>query len=360
MKKLQLIDPSILDIPEYIPGKSIEETAKAYGLNPDRIVKLGSNENPLGPSPKAITAIKNVADKVHLYPSVDADELVYAISQYANIPVANICASGPGMDGLLDNLMRLLIQKNDEVIIPIPTFSYYEITAAANGANIIYVPRNSNFTIDINAILACITPKTKIIFLCSPNNPSGDMIKEIDLKVLLSSFDGIIFLDEAYVDFADHNMAHLVSVYDNLVIGRTFSKLFGLAGLRLGYGIMPVWLKREYMKIGTPFNVSLPAIVAGIAALCDDSHIANTLDMVKKGRAFLNKEIPFKVYNSMANFVLVDVKPLKANIICEQLLKRGIIVRDCCSFKGAGKSLIRITIGTHEQNAYVVAAFKSL
>lgn len=360
MSKLELIDRNILNIPKYVAGKSIEETAKIYGIDPNNIIKLGSNENVLGPSKKSIEAIKNVVENIYLYPSVDANELVHAISQYTQIPTENICASGPGMDGLLDNLMRLLIQKGDEVIIPIPTFSYYEISAAANGANIIYNSRKEDMTIDIDGVCECITPKTKVIFLCSPNNPSGDMISESDLKKIVSSFEGIVFLDEAYVDFANSNMGHLVQLYDNLVIGRTFSKIFGLAGLRLGYGIMPQWLKNEYLKVVTPFNVSLPAIVAGIAALSDSYHIERTYEMVKRGRKFFHREIPFKVYHSMANFVLVDVTPFTAEYVCDYLLKQGIIVRNCSSFKGANDSLIRITVGTDEQNIRVVEAFRNI
>ncbi len=360
MSRLELIDEDIRNIPEYVPGKSIEETAKKYGLDPASIIKLGSNENPLGPSQKAVQAILEYASKVHLYPSADAGELVDALSMYLNIPSSNICATGPGMDGLLDNLMRLIIQEGDEVIIPIPTFSYYEIAARANGASVVYVDRKEDFIVDIGAIQKAVSPRTKVIFLCSPNNPSGDVVPESDIRTLLESFRGLVFVDEAYVEFAEHSITNLVMEYDNLIVGRTFSKIFGLAGLRLGYGIMPAWLKKEYMKIATPFNVSLPAIKAGVAAISDKVHIDKSIAMVKEGRKYLKEEIPFKVYYSMANFVLVDISPLNASEVCEKLLKKGIIVRDCRSFKGAGNSLIRVTVGTKEQNMRVVNAFRSV
>lgn len=360
MSRLELIDEDIRRIPEYIPGKSIEDTARKYGLDPAFVIKLGSNENPLGPSPKAVQAILENADKVHLYPSADAGELVAALSSYLGLPSSNICATGPGMDGLLDNLMRLLIREGDEVIVSIPTFSYYEIAARANGAFVIYVERKEDFKVDISAIQKAVSPKTKVIFLCSPNNPSGDIISEYDIRKLLESSRGLVFLDEAYVEFAKYNAGNLVMEYDNLVVGRTFSKIFGLAGLRLGYGIMPVWLKKEYMKIATPFNVSLLALKAGVAALSDKEHIDKSISMVEEGRKYLQQQMPFKVYDSMANFMLVDVSPLKASDVCEALLQKGIIVRDCGSFKGAGSSLIRVTVGTPEQNVRVVEAFRSV
>jgi histidinol-phosphate aminotransferase len=359
LSRLELIDESIRTIPEYVPGRSIEDTAKKYGLDPTSIIKLGSNENPLGPSQKAVDAILKNVSKVHLYPSADAGELVDALSTYMDIPASNICAAGPGMDGLLDNLMRLMIREGDEVIIPIPTFSYYEIAARANGASVVYVQRNQDMTVDIEAIKKAVSFRTKVIFLCSPNNPSGDVISESDIRMLLESFHGIVFVDEAYVEFAEHSVANLAMEYDNLVVGRTFSKIFGLAGLRLGYGIMPSWLKTEYLKVATPFNVSLLALKAGIAAISDKQHIEKSIAMVREGRKYLQEQIPFKVYGSMANFVLVDVSPLSASEVCEALLKKGIIVRDCRSFRGAGSSLIRVTVGTQEQNMRVVEAFRS-
>ncbi len=359
MSRLELIDEDIRNIPEYVPGKSIEDTARKYGLDPSSIIKLGSNENALGPSRKAVQAIVDNADKVHLYPSADAGELVDALSMYLDIPASNICATGPGMDGLLDNLMRLIIQEGDEVIVPIPTFSYYEIAARANGASVKYVERKENFRVDTEAIQKAMSSRTKVIFLCSPNNPSGDLVPEPDIRMLLESFPGLVFVDEAYVEFAEHSVTNLVMEYDNLIVGRTFSKIFGLAGLRLGYGIMPSWLKKEYMKTATPFNVSLLALKAGVASISDKAHIEKSIAMVKEGRKYLQERIPFKVYDSMANFVLVDVSPRSASDVCETLLKKGIIVRDCRSFRGAGNSLIRVTVGTREQNVRVVEAFRS-
>ncbi len=358
MSRPELVKDVVSTIAEYVPGKSIEDIAEKYRIDPSEIIKLGSNENVLGPSPMAIEAMVSTASKMNIYPSADASELVDAISVYTGLPAENICASGPGMDGLLDNLMRLLIDPGDEVIIPTPTFSYYEIASRANGASVVHVAPTKNLDFDTKAIKKAISEKTKVIFVCSPNNPTGKLLAEKDVRDLLGSTNGLVFVDEAYVEFADSNLSHLVHEYDNIIIGRTFSKAFGLAGLRIGYGLMPAWLKVQYMKIATPFNVSLPAVRAGIAALSDKGYLEKSISDTKEGRKFLTENIPFKVYDSRANFVLVDVSPLIAADMAESLIKKGIIVRDCSSFKNAGNSLIRVTVGTRHQNEKVVAAFR--
>ncbi|MDK2912206.1 MAG: histidinol-phosphate aminotransferase [Methanolobus sp.] len=360
MSRPELVKKEIAGIAEYVPGKSIEEIARKYDLDPASIIKLGSNENVLGPSPKAIGAVTACVKAINIYPSADAFELVEAVSAYTGFPTENICAAGPGMDGLLDNLMRLMISPGDEVIIPLPTFSYYEIAARANGAIPVFVRSGENYAFDIEGILNAESERTKIIFLCSPNNPTGRLVSETDLRRILEHTRGLVFVDEAYVEFADRNLSHLLNEYDNIVIGRTLSKAFGLAGMRLGYGLMPSWLRSQYMKIATPFNISLPSIAAGVAALSDAAYLQESIRFTREGRAFLLKNIPFRVYDSQANFVLVDVAPLKSRDVGEALLKKGIIIRDCKSFRDAGDSLIRVTVGTPEQNEKLVAAFKEV
>ena len=354
MSRLDLIKEEILEIKEYVPGKSIDDTVAAYGLDSDSIIKLGSNENPLGPSPKAVEALIEHAPQMSIYPSADASELVAALSVYTGFPASNIAASGPGMDGLIDGLMRLMITRGDEVIIPTPTFSYYEISARANGATPVFVKRDEDYAVDVAAILEAMSSRTKVVFLCSPNNPSGNLVSEEDVRVIAESTRGLVFVDEAYVEFADSSLAHLVNEYDNIIVGRTFSKAFGLAGLRIGYGIMPQWLKSEYMRAATPFNVSGAAIAAGVAALSDAEHLEKSIELAREGKEYLKEHISFDVYDSQANFVMVDVAPLKAKDVCDGLVENGIIVRDCSSFRDAGGSVVRVTVGTREQNEGVV------
>lgn len=360
LSRPELIKKEIFDIAEYVPGKSIEEIASAYGLDPASVIKLGSNENPLGPSPKAVQALVDTAPCANIYPSADAIELREALSKYTGFPVSNLIASGPGMDGLLDGLCRLIIEKGDEVIVPTPTFAYYELPARACGGKPVFVRRKQDFSIDPEKLLEAASSRTKIIFLCSPNNPSGNLLPENDLRRILENTRALVFVDEAYVEFADRNLAGLVREYDNLVVGRTFSKVFGLAGLRLGYGVMPEWLAKEYIRAATPFSVSLPALKAGIAALSDAEHRKKSVEIAREGRKYLKEKIPFKVYPSQANFVLVDVAPLKAKAVTHNLMKKGIIVRSCDSFREAGDTLIRVTVGTPEQNEKVVRAFETV
>lgn len=355
----KLLRPSVKEIKEYVPGKSIEEIASKYKLSPEKIIKLGSNENPLGASPLAVKAIEEKAGKIYLYPPSDALELRKAISNFTGYPVNNLAVSGNGMDGIIDTLMKLFMP--GEAIIPIPTFSYYEIAALANGGKPVFARRDGDFDINAEEILDKVNNNTKMIFICSPNNPSGNVIKEKDARKLLES-NAIVFIDEAYADFSEHSLAGLVKEYENLVVGKTFSKAFGLAGLRIGYALMPEWICREYMKVMTPFSIDVLSLAAGIAALNDNEYLEKSIETVKKGRKQLAEGLKpvCKVYPSEANFILIDVTPQTASEVSELLLRKGIIVRDCTSFRGAGKSLVRITAGTKEQNQKVIEALHSI
>lgn len=362
MRFEELLRPSVKDIKEYVPGRSIEEIAQKYGLDPAGIIKLGSNENPLGPSPLAVAAIKERAGKVHLYPPSDAFELRKAISGFTCFPESNIVVSGNGMDGILDTVMRLFMSDGAEAVIPIPTFSYYEIATLANGGKPVFVERDPDFNIQAEAVLDKVNSNTKMIFLCSPNNPSGNVVREKEAREILESSSAVIFIDEAYADFAKGSLNSLVREYDNLIVGHTFSKLFGLAGMRLGYALVPGWLAKEYMKVMTPFSVDVLSLAAGIAALNDRDHSRRSIEMVRKGRIQLTGGLGSlcKVYPSEANFIMIDVAPRTAKEVSESLLERGIIVRDCTSFRGAGNSLIRITVGTEEQNGKVIEALRQV
>ncbi|MBE0521414.1 MAG: histidinol-phosphate transaminase [Candidatus Methanoperedenaceae archaeon] len=362
MKFENLVRPTVRQIKEYVPGKSIEEIAKKYALDPKKIIKLGSNENPLGASPFAVAAIQENAGKVNIYPPFDTTILKQAISGYIGYPACNIVVSGSGMDGILDTVMRLFISPGSETLIPVPTFSYYEIATLASGGKPVFLKRDGNFDIDAAAILDKVTGNTKMILLCSPNNPSGNTLREEQARKIIESVNAIVFIDEAYVEFSQNSLSGLVKEYDNLVVGRTFSKVFGLAGMRMGYAIAPEWICREYMKVMTPFSMDVLSCEAGIAALNDSEHLAKTIETVEKGRVLLTDGLSplCKVYPSEANFILIDVSPKKASDVSELLLKQGIIVRDCTSFREAGESLIRITVGTGEQNRRVIEAMGSV
>lgn len=345
------------EIKEYVPGKEIEEIAMKYGLVPGDILKLGSNENQLGPSPRAVEAIKQHAGEVNIYPSSEAIELRHAIAEYVGSYPENI-AIGNGSDGVLNTITRMFLEPRVETIISIPTFSYYEIVTKICDATPVFIQRTEEYEDDLDGILEKITDKTRAVFLCSPNNPSGNTTSREAVTEIAELTDALVIVDEAYAEFAGSSLVDLVEEYDNVIITRTFSKAFGLGGLRLGYGVMPEWIAKEYMKAREPFPVNRIAQIAGIAALQDREFLGMSIGNAKAGRGYLSNNIPFKVYPSEANFIMIDVSPYTATEVCERLLQMGIIIRDCTPMRGAGENLIRITVGTQEQNARVVKAFQ--
>ncbi|MHC1610638.1 MAG: histidinol-phosphate transaminase [Candidatus Methanospirareceae archaeon] len=352
------VRPSVEEIEEYKPGKRIKGA-----------IKLSSNENPLGASPAVVRAIIGELEagdlELGVYPwERDEEALREEIARYTGVDVSKIVI-GAGIDGVMDTIARIFLEKGDEVIIPIPTFSLYESLVKIAGAKAVYLPRNpdANYGIPASDIIAASNEKTRMIFLASPNNPTGNCMTVDDIRTLAESVpETMIAVDEAYVEFAKESLVKVVNEYENVVVLRTFSKAFGLAGLRVGYGIVPEWLVSIYKKVSLPFTVNNVALTATIAALRDKEHLRRSVELVKSGRLYLEENLRgvFKVYPSEANFVLVDVSPKKSSDVFDALLKRGITVRDCSSFRGAGDSLIRISVGTEDQNEKVVAALKSL
>lgn len=353
-----LIREKVRELHEYVPGRSIEEIAQLYNLKPEEILKLGSNENVLGPSQKVLDIIEKERKNVHLYPSTTNEELRREIAKFIGFGFTkdNI-ALGAGMDGVLDTLARILIDPGDEVIINVPTFSYYELACSYYGANIVPVMRDANFDIDFNAIIDAITPKTKIVFICSPNNPSGNTINENFLRDFLTYLhqDILVFIDEAYYDFSkDGSVVDLLLNHSNVIIGRTFSKVYALAGLRVGYMVADNWLTREYYKAATPFVINHLAEKAAVAAIKDHKHTMDSLMLGQRGVEQYRQGLKFRTYPSNGNFIMVNTSPLKAKDVTARLAKKGIIVRDCTSFKYLGDTYLRITSGRKEDNQRVI------
>jgi len=349
---------SVEEIAEYKPGKLIKGA-----------IKLSSNENPLGPSPLAVRAVleslKTEELKFSIYPwERNAETLREEIARYAGVSAEKIVI-GAGIDGVMDTLVKIFVDKGDEAIIPIPTFSLYESLVQMAGATPVYLPRikEDDYAIPAADIIAASTEKTKMIFLASPNNPSGNRLTGDDVRTLAESIpEALVVIDEAYVEFAEKSSVNLVNEYENVVVLRTFSKAFGLAGLRVGYAIVPEWVVSNYRKVSLPFTVNNVALIAAVAALKDKEHLRRSVELVKEGRSYLIEQLQgsFRVYPSQANFVLVDVAPRTSAEVYKALEWKRITVRDCASFRGAGESLIRISIGTPEQNEKVVTALKSL
>lgn len=335
---------------KYIPGKSMEEVKKEYGLS--KVVKLASNENPYGASPKAIESFHSFKD-LHIYPDPEYRELREKISEYTGWEYDRIVLSA-GVDGILETIFKLLVDEGDEIVIPIPSFPYYHVLARLHCGKEVLVKRSEDFRID-HTILDVLTEKTKIVILCTPNNPTGNTENVEMVEEVIDSTNALVFLDEAYVEFADKSID--VDA-ENVVIARTFSKAFGLANLRIGYALLPEWLINPFRAASTPFPVSTPAERAAIAALDDLEWMRDCVRKIKAERERVYRELSkiVEVYPSQANFLFF--KSPTENLV-EELMKRGIIVRDCRNFIGCDRH-VRVSIGKPEENDMFLEAIREI
>jgi len=348
----------------YVPGKSVEYVRRKYGL--DRVVKLASNENPYGPSPRAVDALKNVdSGKLSVYPETFPSELLSAIEEHTGWEKERVVV-GAGLDGVLETLFRLLIDPGDSVLLPLPTYPYYHTVINVFDARGVFTGRKKDFSINVNEIVeAYEREKPKLIVICSPNNPTGNAEDEKKVREVVEACEkSVVFIDEAYGEFADFEKKFMKSLhdYENVVIGRTLSKAFGLANLRVGYAVMSEELRKEYLKATTPFPVSTLSALAASAALRDKEYLNFVLKSVAEERNRLRRELEkrgIKVYDSSANFLFVDVHGKAENFV-EELMKRGVIVRDCSSFPGCSDSNVRITVGKREDNDLLIKAVEEV
>jgi histidinol-phosphate aminotransferase len=260
---------------------------------------------------------------------------------------------GAGMDGIIEAVIRVLVDPGEAVVIATPTFSFYGISAGGQGARVIPCRREGDFSVDVPAFLtAC--RDAKLAFLCTPNNPTGNATPPEAVAEILEGMEGVLFLDNAYVEFSARDYRPLLRKYRNLVIGRTFSKIHAMAGLRLGYALVPDWLAPYLERAGTPFAVSVVAAAAGIAALGEGERARAYAARVATWRERLRKEIRRKVLPSEANFVLVDMAPLTGNQAMERLAARGVVVRSCASFPDLEDRYVRVSIGEDWENELLI------
>jgi len=349
----KLANSGALKTKKYNPGKSKEEVQRELGLKD--IVKLACNENPHGSSPLAGEALKGLAGKVNIYPDQVSTDLRRKLAELTGCTEEEITV-GNGADGVIFNLGMAVIDQGDEVIIPEITFPVYEtITRVMRGKVVYSLVRE--LCIDLPDILARITPKTKVIFLCNPNNPTGHALPPQELTDFLGQVpEGVlIVLDEAYIDFTDKSLnPGSVEIFkgglNNLFIIRTLSKAYGLAGIRVGYGIGATELVSLVNRVKPTFGVSLVAQAAGLAALADTAFIQATLtDSIKEKKYFYREldKLKLKYVTSHTNFVLIDTG-FEANDISERLLSRGVIVRPAKGYNLP--TCIRVTLGRHKEN----------
>ena len=348
----------------YEGGKPIEELKRELGIEGE-IIKLASNENPLGPSKKATEAIKNIADKVNFYPDGDAYYLKDELAKKLGVSRDNLIF-GNGSDELIELIYRTFAtDPKDEIIYCYPTFIEYKIIGMAFNKKLIELPLK-DFAYDIDAIIDATSPNTRIVFLNTPNNPTGTAIKREDIERVIESVsdDVLVVIDEAYYEYAkaEDDYDELLDLYKkgNVIILRTFSKAYGLAGLRIGYGIASEEIVNYLNRTRPPFNVNIVAQYAAIAALDDDEHIENSVKNNQKGKEYLYSEfdkLGLKYVKTYANFILFDVGD-DADKIYNELLKKGVIVR---SMSGYGyKTFLRVTIGTPHENEIFITRLKEI
>ncbi len=346
----------------YVPGKPLEEVAREYGITD--AVKLASNENPLGPSPKAAAAIREGLTRLHRYPEGAAPLLVEKLSAHLNAPAEGIVL-GNGSDELISMLTRVFLGPGDEAILPEPAFLMYDIMINCDGATPVPVPL-TDYVIDLAAILDRITPRTRMIFLTSPNNPTGLALSRSSFEAFLDAVpeDVVVAMDEAYVEFArDPSAVNGLDYIDRgkpVAVLRTFSKAYGLAGLRIGYGVMPADMAALLNRIRPPFNTSIPAQLGAAAALDDAAFLEKTLRTVHSGLdhiAGVLAEMGVEHLPSQANFLFIKVS-MAADAVFEALLREGVVVRSMTSY--GYPDHIRVTAGTPSDNAKFLNALKKI
>jgi histidinol-phosphate aminotransferase len=339
-------------IAPYVPGKPIEELEREYGITDS--IKLASNENPLGPSPKAMAAIGPASVNLHRYPNGASYELTQRLSRHLDVAPEQIVL-GNGSDDLLGMLTRVFLQPGDEVLVPDPSFLMYAIVAQSAGAVPVKVPLNEG-AIDLEKMSAGIGPLTRMVFICNPNNPSGSAVLGKALEAFLGGVPAhvVVVVDEAYFEFVRDKqcisgITHLES-YPNVVTLRTFSKAYGLAGLRIGYGVMSASLAGLLHRVRMPFNVNTLAQVAAAAALDDTDFLDKTLSTVHEGLDYLYAELTqrgMRYFPTQANFFLLDViRP--ADDVFQALLRHGVIVRSMRTY--GYPTYIRVSVGLPEEN----------
>jgi histidinol-phosphate aminotransferase len=357
------IDPrareAVKRLTAYQPGKPIEEVQRKFGLN--SVIKLASNENALGPSPKAVAALRKSVGQLHRYPDATCDALKNRLAKRFRLDPSWFIA-GNGSDELIVLALRAFVDPGDEVIVAEPTFLIYALQAQASGARVITVPM-AGLRYDLVRMRAAISPRTKLVFIANPDNPTGTYVTTTALEAFLRDLPRhvIVLIDEAYHEFVEADDYPQTIRYlktSSLVITRSFSKAYGLAGLRVGYGIAQAPLIRAMDIVREPFNVNALAQAAACAALEDGAFLQRTRRMVREGCAYLSEELSglgLRVVPSVANFFLVQLGP-KAPRVAQQLLRQGVIVREMSAWKLDG--FLRVTIGTMPENQRLIRALR--
>jgi histidinol-phosphate aminotransferase len=356
--------PQIARFAPYIPGRSLESVKREYGLS--RVVKLASNENPLGPSPKAAAALRAAAGKVNLYPDGFSTALRETLAKSLRVRLTEVTV-GAGSDELIEILGKAYLNPGDDIVVSEHAFLRYKMAGELMGARVIEVPMK-NDTHDLEAMARAVTDRTKLVFIANPNNPTGTYNTHDEMEEFLITLPARVLavIDEAYFEYARARPDYPDAIDffrsgRNLIALRTFSKIHGLAGVRLGYGVAPEPVIATLERVRPPFNVSTPAQAAGIAALGDRGHVRRSAGLVAKEKALLEKAlkgmgIPF--FPSVGNFLLMDVSPRRGADVFEALMKKGVIVRAMNEY--GYPHHIRVTVGKPAENRLFLKVFREV
>jgi histidinol-phosphate aminotransferase len=348
----------------YVPGKPIEEVRREFGLTD--IIKLASNENPLGASPVVLQALAEALPALNMYPDAQAFRLRCAIAAHHGVD-AEMIRVGNGADGIIRELCVSYLEDGDEMLTSCSSFPVYDISAAVMRAHIVKTPLTTGLRFDMRALAAAITPRTRLIFVCNPNNPTGNIVTAAEVAEFMARVPdtAIVVFDEAYYEFVDDpeypdTMPYVLEGRKNVCILRTFSKAYGIAGIRIGYAIAATELLAPLRACSESFPVNLLAQVAGEAALRDRAFLERTVAVNAKGRRWLAQELDrlgIPTVPSQANFILARVGP-RAKQIYDELLRRGVIVRPCTGYDLPEH--LRITVGDRDQNERLVATLETV
>ena len=358
----RIVRKNILRVKPYLPGKPIDEVKRELRLT--SVIKLASNENPYGPSPQVLKAISQSAKDINRYPDGNCYYLRKELAKTLGVS-ENQLIFGNGSDEIIVLATRAFTQEGDEVIMARPSFLIYEIASKISGAAIKFVPLK-DFRYDLDGMKKAVSSKTKIIFIGNPDNPAGTYVSQRQVEDFLRNLSRniLVFFDEAYFEFVKKNdypdTIGLLKTHRNIVVTRTFSKMYGLAGLRIGYGIADHEVISILDRIREPFNVNSIAQTAALACLRDKSYYTNILKVLSQGRRFLYEHIAklgLTFVDSVTNFILIDLKKDSYKVV-QDLLRKGVIVRDM-SFWGLD-TYIRVTIGTPTENRRFIHTLKEV
>lgn len=352
----------ILSLKPYTPGKPMEELEREYGISGS--IKLASNENPLGPSPKALAAMGAALGNLHRYPDASGYYLVARLAEKLGVP-RDWIVLGNGSDDVIGMLTRVYLSPGDQSVMTSPSFLMYEIFVRTVNATPVMVPLK-NLAVDLDAMADAVTDRTRMIFITNPNNPTGSHITAAAFDALMNRLPDhvLVVLDEAYIEFARDpdclDGLTRISERRPLAVLRTFSKIYGLAGIRIGYGVMPPEMAALLNRVRQPFNANSLAQIGAAAALDDDDFFHKTRQLIHSELAFLQdglNAMGVRYFPTQANFFLIDVRQSAADVF-EKLLRRGVIVRSMVSY--GYPRYIRLTVGTRAENVRFLKAFEAV